>query len=214
MSTQLPHPQFQLNRDFHFQHSKAVTSVRFSPSGAKCASSSADGGIFIFDPSKGVQVGRYDGTLNAGINDLKWVDESRLIIACDDKTIKLINLEVSPPRLERVFSAHTNTVFCTAIKPKTGGNLFLSGSYDETIRVWDARTAEAQAEIEAHSDPVTSIDYDLEGTQFVSSSYGEELFDPFIHTFNAQAMYSDTVSVKTCYLSVCMSFCLCIRSPY
>ena len=68
--------------------------------------------------------------------------------------------------------AYRNCVFCLSIQPKTNGTRFLSGSYDETIRVWDVREREGQGQlIEAHSDPVTSVDFNEDGTQFVSSSF-------------------------------------------
>ena len=63
-------------------------------------------------------------------------------------------------------------MFCLSVQPGTNGTRFMSGSYDETIRVWDVREREGQGqEIEAHSDPVTSVDFNEDGTQFVSSSF-------------------------------------------
>eukprot|EP00955_Chlamydomonas_euryale_P103546 365502-Chlamydomonas_euryale.AAC.4 len=45
-----------------------------------------------------------------------------------------------------------------------------SGSFDETLRVWDVRTGRCMREVPAHSDPVTAVDFSADGTLMVSSS--------------------------------------------
>ena len=47
-----------------------------------------------------------------------------------------------------------------------------SGSFDETIRIWDPRVGGAPIRtIPAHSDPITSLDMTKDGQYLLSSSY-------------------------------------------
>ena len=46
-----------------------------------------------------------------------------------------------------------------------------SGSFDETVRVWDVKTGKCLRVLPAHSDPVTAVDFNRNGSLIVSSSY-------------------------------------------
>ena len=46
----------------------------------------------------------------------------------------------------------------------------MSGSYDETIFIWDVRTARVLRSLPAHSDPVGGIDFVRDGTLVASCS--------------------------------------------
>lgn len=49
--------------------------------------------------------------------------------------------------------------------------MIVSGSFDETVRVWDVRSGKCLKVLPAHSDPVTSVDFNRDGSLIVSSSY-------------------------------------------
>lgn len=67
------------------------------------------------------------------------------------------------------FKGHSN--FCFSVKFSPQGNLLVSGSFDETVKVWDVRTGECVSTLPAHSDPVTGVDFNTDGTCIVSSSH-------------------------------------------
>ena len=67
------------------------------------------------------------------------------------------------------FKGHSN--FCFSVKFNPQGNLLVSGSFDETVKVWDVRTGECVSTLPAHSDPVTGVDFNRDGTCIVSSSH-------------------------------------------
>lgn len=49
--------------------------------------------------------------------------------------------------------------------------MIVSGSFDETVRVWDVKTGKCLKVLPAHSDPVTAVNFNRDGTLIVSSSY-------------------------------------------
>lgn len=49
--------------------------------------------------------------------------------------------------------------------------MIVSGSFDETVRVWDVKTGKCLKVLPAHSDPVTAVSFNREGTLICSSSY-------------------------------------------
>ena len=43
--------------------------------------------------------------------------------------------------------------------------------FDESIRVWDVRTGKCLKTLPAHSDPVSAVHFNRDGSLIVSSSY-------------------------------------------
>lgn len=49
--------------------------------------------------------------------------------------------------------------------------MLLSGSYDNTIKLWNINNGECIRTMYGHSDPITSVNFNPDGTMFISSSY-------------------------------------------
>ena len=49
--------------------------------------------------------------------------------------------------------------------------MIASGSFDESIRLWDVKKGKCLRVLPAHSDPVTSVGFNKDGTLIVSGSY-------------------------------------------
>lgn len=64
---------------------------------------------------------------------------------------------------------HADLVFCAAFNPQ--GSLLATGSFDETVRLWDVRTAHCVALLPAHQEPVTSAEFSADGSLLVTSGF-------------------------------------------
>jgi COMPASS component SWD3 len=150
------------------EHSKAVTSVKFSPSGNLVASASADGSILVFNIDGKSSTSISETSVTPGINQLKWLNsETHVVAASEDKQIKVYDIERGQCVLS--LNGHRSSVFSVSVHPDI--NLVVSGSYDECIRLWDVRARKSIGEIEAHSDPISAVDFNANGSSFASSSY-------------------------------------------
>lgn len=47
----------------------------------------------------------------------------------------------------------------------------MSGSFDENVRIWDVKSGKCLKTLPAHSDPVTAVHFNRDGSLIVSSSY-------------------------------------------
>lgn len=94
----------------------------------------------------------------------------------------------------KTLKGHSNYVFCCNFNPQS--NLIVSGSvscfivmmvyitriqvfestvylkqFDESVRIWDVRTGKCLKTLPAHSDPVSAVHFNRDGSLIVSSSY-------------------------------------------
>ena len=115
----------------------------------------------------------------------------------------------------KTMRGHTNFVFCCNFNPQS--NLIVSGSvsacfhsspshphtltpppqFDESVRVWDVKTGKCLRTLPAHSDPVSAVHFNRDGSLIVSSSY--------------DGLWSEPVPPLPCLTCVCV--CVCVQ-PY
>ena len=63
---------------------------------------------------------------------------------------------------------HSDEVNSVAYSPD--GTKIISGSFDKTIKIWDANTGECLETLEGHSGSVKSVSYSPDGKNIISGS--------------------------------------------
>ncbi|MEE1094103.1 MAG: hypothetical protein U0L08_04130, partial [Bacteroidales bacterium] len=84
---------------------------------------------------------------------------------------KLNAQDVSKFKCLKTMKGHLGDVYSVAYS--TDGTKIISGSVDNTIKIWDANTGKCLKTLEGHSDDVYSVAFSPDGTKIISGS-GDE----------------------------------------
>jgi WD40 repeat protein/sterol desaturase/sphingolipid hydroxylase (fatty acid hydroxylase superfamily) len=144
-------------------HVTPVLSVAASADGRTIVSGSADRTIKVWDPT----TGRERMTLDGGVTAVPGVAMSAdggLIASTTQDEIKL--RDGASGYVTQTLTGHTDLVYCLAVS--ADGRRIVSGSFDRTVRVWDAITAKELATLGGHSGPVYAVACSAGGEWLVS----------------------------------------------
>ena len=81
---------------------------------------------------------------------------------------KLNAKDVSKLKCLKTFEGHSEDVFSVAYSPN--GTKIISGSGDETIKIWDANTGECLKTLKGHLDIIWSVAFSPDGKRIISGS--------------------------------------------
>ncbi|KAF9059818.1 WD40-repeat-containing domain protein [Rhodocollybia butyracea] len=138
-------------------HSGAVLSVSVSPDGMRIASGSGDKTIRVWDAYQELSTA---------------IKVNAQYIGANDQEI----MQMYHPGC----TGHTNTVYCVAFSPR--GDRIASGSWDNTVCVWDACTGTIlSGPLRGHNEAVLCVAFSPNGEQIVSGSN-----DTTIRVWNVQ----------------------------
>ncbi|KAK0730886.1 HET-R [Lasiosphaeris hirsuta] len=77
----------------------------------------------------------------------------------------------------QTLEGHSGSVWSVAFSPD--GQRLVSGSYDDTIKIWDPTSGQCLQTLEGHSDSVRSVAFSPDGQRLVSGSYDTiKIWDP------------------------------------
>ena len=127
-----------------------VTSVNFSPCNSYVAATGSNHSLLLRLPASGGAV--WNEQLPRRAFNIRFRDDSRLIVQCVDERVRLRSTETA---FERHFEGHTRDVRDAVF---LNSHMLASASDDATIRFWDLGSDQELAIAEAHSDYVRTLD--------------------------------------------------------
>ncbi|KIM29936.1 hypothetical protein M408DRAFT_22388 [Serendipita vermifera MAFF 305830] len=145
-------------------HTDPVLSVSFSPDGTRVVSGSDDETLRIWDAETGnMATGPIRGHNSWHTGRLWILGQHHSSLGCQDRRYSDGPLE-----------GHRSPISSLSFSPD--GTRIVSGSSDQTIRVWDAETGDTvMGPLEGHTSSVTSVSFSSDGTRVVSGSWDKNI---------------------------------------
>ncbi|XP_046880647.1 WD repeat-containing protein 82-like isoform X1 [Hypomesus transpacificus] len=152
------------------EHSEKVNCVDYSPNGESAVSSSDDDSIVLYDCREGIPT-RTLYSKKYGVDLICYTnrDADTVVYSSNklDDTIRYLSL--TDNKYIRYFPGHTARVVALSVSPVD--DKFISGSLDNTIRLWDLRSPNCQGLTNPLGKPVCC--FDPEGLMFAAGVNSE-----------------------------------------
>ncbi|XP_031623759.1 WD repeat-containing protein 82-like [Contarinia nasturtii] len=167
--------QFCVAKEFHQNAATKITAIDFSSSGEHLISCNGDDQIFIYDCEKAVQTCNINSR-KYGADFIHFTRDQNAVIHSStkvDDAIRLLSLKDN--KYLWYFPGHTKKVISLCVSPVDDS--FLSGSIDNTLRLWDLRTKNCQAILRSPGRTIAA--YDPDGLVFAAGMNSEmiKLYD-------------------------------------
>ncbi|KAG8725035.1 hypothetical protein FRC09_009635 [Ceratobasidium sp. 395] len=177
-------------------HTGPVTSIAYSPDGAKIASASEDKTIRLWDVHEGRMVGQPFEGHTSPINSIAYSPGGECLVSgSNDCTVRIWEVSTGQAALEPL-TGHTHFVYCVTFSPN--GKYVVSCCHVSTIRIWDAVTGEAIRKIKQEPyDALYSIAYSPNGAYIVSGSRFISIWDAQTGQLVGSQLKGHTDAVKS-----------------
>ncbi|KAJ6015115.1 hypothetical protein N7540_009706 [Penicillium herquei] len=147
-------------------HSGKVKNLAFTLDGEMIVSSAYDGTIKLWNTTTGDCQGGYDNAVMA----LAFSTIRYEIASASDSTIKIQN---TTGDCQRTLYGHSKMIRALAFSPDE--SMIASGSYDETIKLWNAITGNCQRTLQGHFDVVSTLAFSPDGNMITSGSHDDTI---------------------------------------
>jgi WD40 repeat protein len=156
-------------------HTDNVRCVAFSRDGKFLLSGGNDRTVRLWDVATGRLLKTFEGHTGA-VRSVAFSADGRFgVSASDDRTAKIWKLEgdggAAAPApagpLVATWQGHTAPVNCLALSPD--GRTVVSGSYDNTVRLWDVVTGMEIKQFRGHEKGVRGVSFSADGKFIVSA---------------------------------------------
>lgn len=141
-----------------------INHLSYTPDGTLLVTSSADDSITVYDCNTGTKQ-RSVNSKKYGVDLIHFAHTHNDAIHAStkiDNTIRYLSLHDN--KYLRYFQGHTKKVVTLCMSPLD--DLFLSGSLDQTIRLWDLKSSTCQGLMQLPSRPIAA--FDPEGLVFAA----------------------------------------------
>jgi WD40 repeat protein/serine/threonine protein kinase len=152
-------------------HDKALQCVAFSPDGSRVATGSLDRTARIWDARTGTAQGAPLVHAEAVLCAAFSPDGTRIATASGE-SVYVWTIEPGGPPM--ILVGHDLPVQALAFSPD--GKRIISGSYDNTIRIWNGRTGEALFTLRGTERRVNSVAFSPDGSRIAAGSSRATLF--------------------------------------
>jgi WD40 repeat protein len=100
---------------------------------------------------------------------------------------------VTTGEVEAKLKGHTDFVMSVAFSQD--GSRVVSGSRDETVRVWNVTTGGVEAELKGHKHWVTAVAFSQDGSQVVSGSRDKTVRIWNVTTGDSQSIFASNITL-------------------
>jgi WD40 repeat protein len=159
------------------RHTGEATTAVYSPDGQWIASGGTDRTIRLWEAATGHDIAVRQGHTGS-VSDLLFTADGRRLVSVSrqgalgyahDSTVRL--WEVGPQAGASVLRGHTNDIYPVVYSPD--GQWIASGSWDKTVRLWDAATGESCAVL-PHPNVVRALEFSPDSSWLVTGCSPDE----------------------------------------